>query len=70
MTKKKEFTWYDTNGNVFYDGAMVAALVKNVCNPNAKAGIQVIRNNITHTTAAAFQNDVPRNLEHIQKIWI
>ena len=60
MTKKKDLTWHDTDGNAFYDGSKVAAVVMNMCNPNTNAGAQVLRENIAQATAAVFQKYLPR----------
>ena len=45
---------------------MVPTVVMSMCDPNAKVGAQALRDNIAQTTAADFQKDMARMLEHIQ----
>ena len=66
MNKKKYFTWYETSGEIFYDGLMICKIVMDICNPETKVGVQVLRNKIAETKSATFKHKIPDMLEHIK----
>ena len=66
MNKKKYFTWCETSGEIFYDGAMICKIVMDLCNPETKVGAQSLRDKITEAKSATFKHKIPDMLEHIK----
>ena len=61
---KKKFTGKHSNGENFYDVAMVF-LIELECNPETKFGVLVLRDQISSATVLVFKRNIPDILEHI-----
>ena len=61
---KKKFTGKHSNGENFYDVAMVF-LIELECNPENKVCVQILRDQMSSTKVSALNNNFPDVLEHI-----
>ena len=66
-TKQKCFTWYESSGEIFYDGALIIKIIIDMCTPETKVGVQSLRVKISETKSESFRNNMPGMLEHVKK---
>ena len=66
MSKIENFSWTDSHGDEFYDGCLLIKLIMDIGNPNVTVGLQVLRNKVSNTNSAKFNNEITKMLKYLK----
>jgi hypothetical protein len=66
---KKKYTWIDSDGNVFYDGAVILQLIMQHIHPSTRVGLSDLKEKLKNASLNSFNNNVRDMLQHMKSTY-